>query len=313
MEVGGWVQVSLGACFVLENRPKITLNQYWYFGVVYHMYSVCIRYTSDGQPPARGPDPAHEGLTSGPPPCSAITLQSGPRNPSQKMPVSWAELCSQCRESWCKLWRSLIKYKNWKTVNHCFHSGMLAEQHVFSLMGGRTFVWSNAPWIPPVLSAGRPTVPQRWLGRRRAPLRCWCATVRPLDTPSPYTRCAESFTNKRLCTPSMPTSLTSCLLWWRSSAPSSHAASIIASSKHWLTGLTCSTAICFTFAKFAGWIEEPCCLVCVPCGRRSPPFVVRRIFPMNWMMNWRWGSTTLLLCSSSATSPSLLGIFLNTN
>ena len=38
----------------------------------------------DGQPPARGPDPAHEGLASGPPPYSAITLQSGPRNPSQK-------------------------------------------------------------------------------------------------------------------------------------------------------------------------------------------------------------------------------------
>ena len=37
-----------------------------------------------GQPPARGPDPAHEGLASGPPPCSAISLQSGPRNPSQK-------------------------------------------------------------------------------------------------------------------------------------------------------------------------------------------------------------------------------------
>ena len=37
-----------------------------------------------GQPPARGTDPAHEGLASGPPPCSAKTLQYGPRNPSQK-------------------------------------------------------------------------------------------------------------------------------------------------------------------------------------------------------------------------------------
>ena len=37
-----------------------------------------------GQPPARGPDPAHEGLASDPPPYSAITLQSGPRNPSPK-------------------------------------------------------------------------------------------------------------------------------------------------------------------------------------------------------------------------------------
>ena len=35
------VQVSLGIFFV-ENLPKIALNQYTYFGVVYHMYSVCI-------------------------------------------------------------------------------------------------------------------------------------------------------------------------------------------------------------------------------------------------------------------------------
>ena len=40
MEVGGWVQVSLE--FFWENHPKIPLNQYRYFGVVYHMYSVCI-------------------------------------------------------------------------------------------------------------------------------------------------------------------------------------------------------------------------------------------------------------------------------
>ena len=39
MEVGGWVQVSLG--FFL-NLPKIALNQYYYFGVVYHVYSVCM-------------------------------------------------------------------------------------------------------------------------------------------------------------------------------------------------------------------------------------------------------------------------------
>ena len=36
-----------------------------------------------GQPPARGSDSAHEALASGPPPCWAITLQSGQRNPSQ--------------------------------------------------------------------------------------------------------------------------------------------------------------------------------------------------------------------------------------
>ena len=35
MEVGGWVQVSLGFFFFL-NHPKIALNQYRYFGVVYH-------------------------------------------------------------------------------------------------------------------------------------------------------------------------------------------------------------------------------------------------------------------------------------
>ena len=42
MEVGGWVQVSLGFFFFVENCPKIAINQYWYFGVVYHVYSVCI-------------------------------------------------------------------------------------------------------------------------------------------------------------------------------------------------------------------------------------------------------------------------------
>ena len=41
MEVGGWVQVSL-RIFFWENHPKIALNQYRYFGVVYHVYSVCI-------------------------------------------------------------------------------------------------------------------------------------------------------------------------------------------------------------------------------------------------------------------------------
>ena len=42
MEVGGWVQVSLGKKKFSENRAKIALNQYWCFGVVYHVYSVCI-------------------------------------------------------------------------------------------------------------------------------------------------------------------------------------------------------------------------------------------------------------------------------
>ena len=31
--------------FCVENHPKIALNQYRYFGVVYHMYSVCIYCT----------------------------------------------------------------------------------------------------------------------------------------------------------------------------------------------------------------------------------------------------------------------------
>ena len=43
MEVGGWVQVSLGF-FVLENHPKIPLNQYRYFGVVYHVFCLYILY-----------------------------------------------------------------------------------------------------------------------------------------------------------------------------------------------------------------------------------------------------------------------------
>ena len=132
---------------------------------------------------------------------------------------------------------------------------MLAEQHVFSLMwGGRTFIIDVRPKVLQCVeqysldSSGlvcvTTAVPQRWLGRRRAPLRCWRVTVRPPDTPSPYTRC------------------TACLSWWRSSPPSSPAAWITASFRHWLTRSTCSTAICFTFAKFAGLVEEPCCPVC---------------------------------------------------
>ena len=41
MEVGGWFQVSRNF-FCFENRPKIALDQYWYFGVAYHVYSVWI-------------------------------------------------------------------------------------------------------------------------------------------------------------------------------------------------------------------------------------------------------------------------------
>ena len=64
------------------------------------------------------------GLASGPPPCSGITLQSGPRNPSQKNASCMSEITcrinvrtnseyfGQCRESRCKLRRSVIKYKN---------------------------------------------------------------------------------------------------------------------------------------------------------------------------------------------------------
>ena len=36
----GWVGPGLTRIFFL-NRPKIALNQYYYFGVVYHVYSVC--------------------------------------------------------------------------------------------------------------------------------------------------------------------------------------------------------------------------------------------------------------------------------
>ena len=41
MEVGGGSR-SHSEFLCVENRPKIALNQYWYFGVVYHVYSVCI-------------------------------------------------------------------------------------------------------------------------------------------------------------------------------------------------------------------------------------------------------------------------------
>ena len=57
MEVGGVVQVSLAICLV-QNRSKIALNQYGYFRVVYHVYSVhtllkvvgfeCSVHVSDG-------------------------------------------------------------------------------------------------------------------------------------------------------------------------------------------------------------------------------------------------------------------------
>ena len=41
MEVGGWVQISLGILFCFENHPKIALNQYRYFGVV-GLHHLCI-------------------------------------------------------------------------------------------------------------------------------------------------------------------------------------------------------------------------------------------------------------------------------
>ena len=66
-----------------------------------------------------------------------------------------SEHFGQCRESRCKLRRSLIKYKNSKTTNHCFHSGMLAEKHVFSLMGGRTFIIDVCPKSPNVKLQGK--------------------------------------------------------------------------------------------------------------------------------------------------------------
>ena len=84
-----------------------------------------------GQPPARGPDPAHEGLASGPPPCSAITLQSGPRNPSQNNAGFMNDIMrrvnvstktkhfGQCRESRCKLRRPLIISRHWLMRSQC--------------------------------------------------------------------------------------------------------------------------------------------------------------------------------------------------
>ena len=42
----GWVGPGLSQNKKLENRPKKVLNQYWYFGVVYHVYffGIYIRY-----------------------------------------------------------------------------------------------------------------------------------------------------------------------------------------------------------------------------------------------------------------------------
>ena len=52
----GWVGPGLTGIFWLENRPKIALNQYWYFGVVYIAKSCwllwfeCSVHVSDGFP-----------------------------------------------------------------------------------------------------------------------------------------------------------------------------------------------------------------------------------------------------------------------
>ena len=40
MKVGG--STSHSEFFLVENHPKIALNQYWIFAVVYNVYSVCI-------------------------------------------------------------------------------------------------------------------------------------------------------------------------------------------------------------------------------------------------------------------------------
>ena len=40
--VSGWVGPGLTRTLFLENHPKIALKQYCYFGVEYHVYSVCI-------------------------------------------------------------------------------------------------------------------------------------------------------------------------------------------------------------------------------------------------------------------------------
>ena len=77
----------------------------------------------------------------------------------------------------------------------------------------------------------------------------------------------------------MPVSwVTSCLLWWRSRSLDHRQFKAARASRYWLTRSTCSTAICFTFARFAGRVEEPWFPMCATCRRRSPPFFVRRIF-----------------------------------
>ena len=42
----GWVGTGLTWILFFLNRPKIALNQYWYFGVVYHVYSVYIYFAN---------------------------------------------------------------------------------------------------------------------------------------------------------------------------------------------------------------------------------------------------------------------------
>ena len=110
----------------------------------------------------------------------------------------------------------------------------------------------------------RPSVrPATLLGNNMAirPAKPQPKNVRFMITRHPYTICTASFT-KRLCVPSLPTSLTSCMLWWRSSTKSSPAARITASSRHWLTRSTCDL---FYFCKVR-W-QSRGATPAVPCMR----------------------------------------------
>ena len=151
---------------------------------------------------------------------------------------------------------------------------MLAEQHVFSLMGGggggrggRTFIIDVCPKV--LQCVEQYSLDSSRLNCLRDDRRCpsddWAEEGRRFAAGAPQwghqthpahtqgTRCNASFTN-RLCAPSLPTSLTSCLLWWRSSSPSSPVTWFTAGSMQWLTKSTWIMAICFTFARFSGWV-----------------------------------------------------------
>ena len=170
---------------------------------------------------------------------------------------------------------------------------MLAEQHVFSSTGGgRTLLMDVCPKVlqcveqysldsSPLVCVTTDGAPAM-MGRRRAPLRCWCVTVRPSDT-----RCTASFT-KRLCARAcQPGWRHVCCCKGRQLHPLPQLESPPVSGTGWRGRRAVRRFALNTFAKFAGWVEEHCCPV---YATWSPPFFFKRIFPTLTSSSTRYGS-----------------------